>query len=505
MATATKPKPAVSTLLPSSSADQVFFRPAGMPEQLTVGCDDVATGRYQPRTQFDEASLQELADSIKAHGILTRLKVFINEHGHYELIAGERRLRAAKLAGLDRVPVEVCEYTLRQIHEISILDNLQRADLTPQEEGASFERLISELGISEAELSRRLGKNRGYIQQRRALATAPAALQQAFAAGKVTLSHIRGILAGAPDRPDDQTAALDAALRMLEYKKVTEEECRQIAEEKVAGSIMKDVEWLGWKVRRPSGASGKPLLFSATHRPRPTSIPELLAILTKQERPDPATAEEVGEELTREEQQVLFRCDRRFDTYTCPPWLKPDGSKGSKAWITPAEVRATVIVECQGLIDDITARIAALGYRLQPGGTYYWEIWQGDRQTHKYLSWDSLNREVAKLEATPPVDAAVAPAMPVPAATPFQPTQIGGQAAQPGARLIDIFAGTELRLPEVYKCDVDELCLEICEAFESDTGGFQVKYPLVADLLQHLLEINGGQRGAPTEVDLATI
>lgn len=484
MTTTTKQRAA--TLLPGSS-DQVCFRPDGMPEHCDLHAGVIIPGRYQPRTVFDDAGLQELAGSITAHGILTRLKVFWNGTA-YELIAGERRLRAAQLAGLDSVPVELCEYTLRQIHEISILDNLQRADLSPQEEGASFERLITELGISEAELARRLGKNRGYIQQRRALATAPAALQEAFTKGLVSFSHVRGLLAGAPDRPDDQVAALDAALRRLQYQKLSEEECRSLAEEKVAGSIEREVRALGWSVARPSGLSGKAWLYDAGHRPRTTSIAELVRIVTEQRRPDPATAEAVGEKLTREEEQLLTRCDRRFNTYSCPPWLKPDGSKGG--WISPAELRATVLPECQRLADDLAARLTALGYRLTTDGHYYWQIYRGDQLIHKYLSWDTLNRETVKLETAPPADV-ILPA--IPPAT-VLPTQIGGPVAQEGGRLIDILAGTALQLPPRYLCDVDTLRYEIVQAF---LGSFAVQYPTTAALLRAIVTLNGGTDDVP--------
>lgn len=258
-----------------------YMRPPSVPEQQSIAIDAIRRGRYQPRRTFSDEELQDLANSITAHGILTRLKVFVNERGEYELIAGERRLRAAKLAELEHVPVEVCEYTLAQIHEISIIDNLQRENLSPVEEGIAYERLAKELGISESELSRRMGKNRAYVQQRRAIGRAAPEIQQALTSGELTFSQVRGLCLGSADNHKVQLATLKK-LRDLKKngRQINERDAQHEAEVLTLKQVKKDLEGLGWKVIEGGNAPGSGIwLWSDGERPRSFTSAELLTLV----------------------------------------------------------------------------------------------------------------------------------------------------------------------------------------------------------------------------------
>jgi len=229
----------------------LFIRPPGTLAQCLAPVADIVPGRWQPRRHFDKQRLNELADSIREFGVLTALKVFVNENEEYELIAGERRWRASKLAGLAVVPCEVVEWTARQIMEVSIIDNLQRDDLSAEDEGAAFEMAIGKLHISEADLARRMGKGRTYIQQRRKLAAAAPKLRKALADGVVTFSIIRGILAGAGHDWIFQKRGLDVVLEALKQGHlIGEKNARFFTSQKIIQESKESLEELGWDVIR---------------------------------------------------------------------------------------------------------------------------------------------------------------------------------------------------------------------------------------------------------------
>ena len=129
--------------------------------EVEIPIAEIRKNPYQPRKEFDEKALRELADSIKLHGIFTPLLVRQSVQG-YELIAGERRLRAAKLAGLQRVPAIAVDFTDEDMMEISLLENIQRENLNPIEEAAAYEALIRRLGYTQEKLAERVGKSREY-------------------------------------------------------------------------------------------------------------------------------------------------------------------------------------------------------------------------------------------------------------------------------------------------------------------------------------------------------
>ena len=147
----------------------------------------------QPRKKFDEEGLQELANSIKEFGILQPLLVQKKDE-HYEIIAGERRWRAAKLAGLVEVPVLIREYDKQRTMEIALIENVQRADLNPIEEAMAYQRLIQEFELTQEEIANRVSKNRATITNSMRLLKLDQRVQQFLVDGQISSGHARALL-----------------------------------------------------------------------------------------------------------------------------------------------------------------------------------------------------------------------------------------------------------------------------------------------------------------------
>lgn len=160
--------------------------------------------KHQPRTSFDEAALQELAASIKRHGIVQPLVVTPESGGSYGLVAGERRWRAAKLAGLKEVPAIVRERKELEQLEIALIENVQRVDLSPLEQAVSIERLHEQFNLGYDEIAKRLGKGTSTVNNTVRLLQLPDAARDALAAGKISEGHARAILSlkGDTERQD---------------------------------------------------------------------------------------------------------------------------------------------------------------------------------------------------------------------------------------------------------------------------------------------------------------
>jgi ParB family chromosome partitioning protein len=162
---------------------------------LAVPLAAIEPNPRQPRQSFPVDRLEELADSIKAHGIIQPLIVTIGEeHGRYYLVAGERRWRAAMLAGLESVPVVVKEASPRAMLEMALVENIQRADLNPLEEAAAFRSLIQEFGLKQDEVASRVGKSRTAVTNLLRLFGLPRQVQDAIAAGLISEGQARPLL-----------------------------------------------------------------------------------------------------------------------------------------------------------------------------------------------------------------------------------------------------------------------------------------------------------------------
>lgn len=165
-----------------------------------ISIDKIRPNRYQPRTRFSPDSLQELADSIKIHGLAQPLLVAPSAvPGEFELVAGERRLRASRMAGLVDVPCVVRTVTERERHELSLVENLQREDLNPIEEAESIRRLMEEAGLTQEEAARRLGKSRSAVANKLRLLELPQMLRNALMEDLLSEGHARALL-GLTDR-----------------------------------------------------------------------------------------------------------------------------------------------------------------------------------------------------------------------------------------------------------------------------------------------------------------
>ncbi len=157
---------------------------------LEINLDDIRSNPYQPRKYFDEESLQELAQSIKENGLLQPIIVKKSIKG-YELIAGERRVRAAKIAGLKTISAIVRDFTDEEMMELAVLENVQREDLSPIEEAEGYYRIISKTNITQEELANKVGKNRTHITNMLGLLRLPLTVRNQVNSKELSMSHAR--------------------------------------------------------------------------------------------------------------------------------------------------------------------------------------------------------------------------------------------------------------------------------------------------------------------------
>ncbi|HZY41730.1 MAG TPA: ParB/RepB/Spo0J family partition protein [Anaerolineae bacterium] len=150
---------------------------------------------HQPRGFFDEQALHELADSIREHGLIQPLIVVRSGEDHYTLIAGERRWRAAQIAGLDTVPVVVKDAAPQQMLEMALVENIQRADLNPLEEALAYKQLAEEFGLTQEQIAQRVGKSRVAVANILRLLKLPEPIKARLADGLITEGHARALLA----------------------------------------------------------------------------------------------------------------------------------------------------------------------------------------------------------------------------------------------------------------------------------------------------------------------
>lgn len=164
-------------------------------QELAVA--DIRANRYQPRTDFDEAALEDLKASVEAYGVLQPVLVrrLPESEGGYELIAGERRLRAAKLAGLAKVPAIVREYSDAETSEIALIENLQREDLNPMEEARAYQSLIGSFGLTQDEISKKVGRSRSHIANFLRLQKLDEKVQDYVASGTLSMGQARPLVA----------------------------------------------------------------------------------------------------------------------------------------------------------------------------------------------------------------------------------------------------------------------------------------------------------------------
>ena len=177
---------------------------------LSLPISQVESCSSQPRKSFDEASLAELADSIREHGIIQPLTVRKLASGYYQIIAGERRWRAARLAGLQEVPVIVMEADDRKAAELAMIENLQREDLNPMEEAAGFQSLIETYHMTQEEAAKQVGKSRSAVTNSLRLLSLTPAVRQLVEEGKLSAGHARALLPLSPAMQENAANAVVA-------------------------------------------------------------------------------------------------------------------------------------------------------------------------------------------------------------------------------------------------------------------------------------------------------
>jgi len=176
-----------------------------------IDIDRILPSTQQPRKHFNEGALDELAGSIRAHGVLQPVVVQALPDNFYELIAGERRWRASQRAGLTRLPAVVRKASAEAALEIALIENLQREDLNPIEEAQAYERLIHDFGLTQDEIARRVGKNRATVSNMLRLLRLPPEVQQWLSEARITTGHAKALLA-----LSDLGAIVDTARKIID-------------------------------------------------------------------------------------------------------------------------------------------------------------------------------------------------------------------------------------------------------------------------------------------------
>ena len=178
-------------------------------KELMVKVTSIEPNREQPRKDFNEEAMGELAESMKVYGVLQPLLVQ-KKGDYYEIIAGERRWRAAKLAGLKEVPVVIREYTKQQTMEIALIENVQREDLNAIEEAQAYQSMMKKLKLTQEELAKRIGKSRAHIANTVRLLKMPKQLQDYVLDGTLTMGHIKPLIT------IDEKKALEVAQKAIQ-------------------------------------------------------------------------------------------------------------------------------------------------------------------------------------------------------------------------------------------------------------------------------------------------
>jgi len=191
-----------------------------------IPISEIEPNQDQPRKHFDEKALEDLSDSIKEHGVLQPILVVEKSDGGYELVAGERRLRASKLIRLATIPAVVKKMDDQQKLEVALIENIQREDLNPIEEAFSYRRLIDEFGLTQMDVSKKVGKSRPVIANTIRLLELPEEIKQALAVGKIKAGQARTLLG-----LKNEQQQLDA-LKSILGEKITVRELERVVRKK---------------------------------------------------------------------------------------------------------------------------------------------------------------------------------------------------------------------------------------------------------------------------------
>ena len=237
--------------LNNSFTEQGIADKENVSRETLINISRIEPNEGQPRKSFDEETLKELADSMKEYGILQPLLVK-RKGGNFQIIAGERRWRAAKMAGLKEVPVIVREYNKQQSVEIALIENVQRADLNPIEEALAYQQLMQEFGLKQEEIALRVSKNRATITNSIRLLKLAEPVQQLLISGEISSGHARALL-GLEDKEQQIALAsqiIEKGLNVRQVEKLVkmmtkpqkDEKEKEESEEKDLSFIFRDLE-----------------------------------------------------------------------------------------------------------------------------------------------------------------------------------------------------------------------------------------------------------------------
>lgn len=175
-----------------------------------IGVEEIQASGYQPRRRFDEERLEELAASISEHGVVQPV-IVRRKDGGYELVVGERRWRAAKRVGLERIPAVVKDVSDGQMVEMALVENLQREDLNPLEEAYAYKSLVEEFGLTQEDVARRVGRSRPAVANALRLLQLSEAIRERIAAGEISAGHAKAILSLPQEKEQERVARRVAA------------------------------------------------------------------------------------------------------------------------------------------------------------------------------------------------------------------------------------------------------------------------------------------------------
>lgn len=219
-----------------------------------VPVSDIVPNPHQPRLRFDETKLRELADSIREHGVLQSLVVTPKRDGKYELIAGERRLQASRLAGLEKVPVVIREADEQEKLELAVIENIQRHDLNPIEEAKAYARLIDEFGLTQEEAAKKMGKSRSAVANAVRLLVLPVEIQRALSEGRISEGHAKALLSLL--NPEKQRALFEMIVKTGMTVREAEAKARETQEHPHTRRVSSLPPELAEKAERMSSALG---------------------------------------------------------------------------------------------------------------------------------------------------------------------------------------------------------------------------------------------------------
>ena len=208
-----------------NSFEKTVYETATNEEIIDINLSDLRANPYQPRKVFNDEALNDLAESIKEHGVFQPIIVKKSIKG-YEIIAGERRVRASKLAGLEKIPAIIRNLNDEQMMEIALLENLQRENLSAIEEAVAYKSMIEKLNLTQEELSKKVGKSRSHITNILGLLRLPKEVQEMVATNKLSMGHARVL-----SKLEDNEKILEMARQIVE-RKIPVRELEQQAEDK---------------------------------------------------------------------------------------------------------------------------------------------------------------------------------------------------------------------------------------------------------------------------------